>query len=150
MIISCSIGFAGDLIVLNRLWLFFFTVSAMAIVWQLFQGQYQVLANVTEAMFKSAELAATICLGLVGILSFWMGMMRKGATAGMTAALAKITEPLLGKLMPAVPHGHPAFGRVTMNLPANFLGLDNAATPFGLKQMGALQSLIPSTHITTR
>ncbi|MGL4474040.1 MAG: nucleoside recognition domain-containing protein [Shewanella sp.] len=134
---------------LNRLWLFFFTVSAMAIVWQLFQGQYQVLANVTEAMFKSAELAATICLGLVGILSFWMGMMRIGEKGGMTAAIAKITEPLLGKLMPEVPKGHPAFGSVTMNLTANFLGLDNAATPLGLKAMEDLQSLNPTKHIAT-
>nr|WP_256260848.1 nucleoside recognition domain-containing protein [Shewanella sp. NIFS-20-20] len=121
----------------------------MAVIWQLFHGKYAVLSVMTNALFESAQLAATICLGLVGVLSFWMGMMRLGEMGGMTAAIARVTEPMLSKLMPEVPKGHQAYGSVTMNLTANFLGLDNAATPLGLKAMADLQLLNPKPHIAT-
>ncbi len=128
---------------LNRVWLVFFLTSLLAIAVQLFNGNIEVLANAVEAMFASAKLAAEIALGLVGVLSLWMGLMRIGEKAGVVGAIAFVFEPLLRRLMPEVPKGHPAFGSMTMNLTANVFGLDNAATPLGLKAMQDLQSLNP-------
>nr|WP_256930042.1 spore maturation protein [Shewanella xiamenensis] len=116
---------------------------------QLFNGHIEVLANAVEALFASAKLAAEIALGLVGVLSLWMGLMRIGEKAGVVGAIAFVFEPLLRRLMPEVPKGHPAFGSMTMNLTANIFGLDNAATPLGLKAMQDLQSLNPVKTIAT-
>nr|WP_283105329.1 spore maturation protein [Shewanella seohaensis] len=116
---------------------------------QLFNGHIEVLANAVEAMFASAKLAAEIALGLVGVLSLWMGLMRIGEKAGVVGAIAFVFEPLLRRLMPEVPKGHPAFGSMTMNLTANVFGLDNAATPLGLKAMQDLQSLNPVKTVAT-
>ncbi|MCF1430638.1 MAG: hypothetical protein LPH20_07120 [Shewanella sp.] len=134
---------------LNRIWWFFFVTAALAVAVQLGMGNTQVLTNVSAALFSSAELAAHIALGLVGVLSLWMGLMRLGEKGGMVAAIARVTEPLLSRLMPEVPRGHPAYGSITMNLTANMLGLDNAATPLGLKAMHDLQSLNPDKHTAT-
>ncbi|QYJ73842.1 nucleoside recognition domain-containing protein [Shewanella sp. FJAT-52076] len=128
---------------LNRVWLVFFTVSLLAILLRLFQGDTAVLASSVEGLFASAKLAAEIALGLIGVLALWMGLMRVGEKAGMVSLLARCTEPLLCKLMPEIPRGHQAFGSVTMNLTANVLGLDNAATPLGLKAMQDLHSVNP-------
>nr|WP_283771659.1 spore maturation protein [Shewanella sp. 10B] len=116
---------------------------------QLFNGHIDVLANAVEALFASAKLAAEIALGLVGVLSLWMGLMRIGEKAGVVGAIAFVFEPLLRRLMPEVPKGHPAFGSMTMNLTANVFGLDNAATPLGLKAMQDLQSLNPVKTVAT-
>ncbi|ABM00244.1 nucleoside recognition domain-containing protein [Shewanella amazonensis] len=129
---------------LNRVWLVFFAVSLLAILLRLFQGDTAVLAASVEGLFASAKLAAEIALGLIGVLALWMGLMRVGEKAGMVSLLARCTEPLLCKLMPEVPRGHKAFGSVTMNLTANVLGLDNAATPLGLKAMQDLHSVNPN------
>ncbi|MCL2914199.1 hypothetical protein L2725_10515 [Shewanella corallii] len=134
---------------LNRIWWFFFVIAALAVAVQLGMGNTQVLTEVSAALFSSAELAAQIALGLVGVLSLWMGLMRLGEKGGMVAAIARITEPLLSRLMPEVPKGHPAYGSITMNLTANMLGLDNAATPLGLKAMHDLQSLNPDKQTAT-
>ncbi len=134
---------------LNRIWWFFFVIAALAVAVQLGMGNTQVLTDVSAALFSSAELAAQIALGLVGVLSLWMGLMRLGEKGGMVAAIARITEPLLSRLMPEVPKGHPAYGSITMNLTANMLGLDNAATPLGLKAMHDLQSLNPDKQTAT-
>ncbi|WP_338588965.1 nucleoside recognition domain-containing protein [Shewanella khirikhana] len=128
---------------LNRVWLAFFSASLLAILLRLGQGDTSVLSTAVEGLFASAKLAAEIALGLIGVLALWMGLMRVGEKAGMVAMLARVTEPLLARLMPDVPRGHPAFGSVTMNLTANVLGLDNAATPLGLKAMNDLQSINP-------
>ncbi|MBO1271375.1 MAG: hypothetical protein PWP74_92 [Shewanella sp.] len=126
---------------LNRVWSLFFVVALLAIVLQCLTGHTAVVSEAVTAMFDSASLAAQIALGLIGVLTLWMGLMRVGEKAGVVTAIAWVVEPLLRKLMPEVPKGHPAFGSVTMNLTANMLGLDNAATPLGLKAMQDLQSL---------
>ncbi|ESE41134.1 nucleoside recognition domain protein [Shewanella decolorationis S12] len=127
----------------------FFLTSLLAMAVQLFNGHIEVLANAVEALFASAKLAAEIALGLVGVLSLWMGLMRIGEKAGVVGAIAFVFEPLLRRLMPEVPKGHPAFGSMTMNLTANVFGLDNAATPLGLKAMQDLQSLNPVKSVAT-
>ncbi|MFG0455966.1 nucleoside recognition domain-containing protein [Shewanella mangrovisoli] len=134
---------------LNRVWLVFFLTSLLAMAVQLFNGHIEVLGNAVEALFASAKLAAEIALGLVGVLSLWMGLMRIGEKAGVVGAIAFVFEPLLRRLMPEVPKGHPAFGSMTMNLTANVFGLDNAATPLGLKAMQDLQSLNPVKTVAT-
>ncbi len=116
---------------------------------RLTSGDAAVLNESVTAMFDSAKLAAEIALGLIGVLTLWMGLMRLGEKAGVVAAIAWVFEPLLSKLMPEVPRGHPAYGSVTMNLTANMLGLDNAATPLGLKAMADLQSLNPDKKTAT-
>ena len=134
---------------LNRVWLVFFLTSLLAMAVQLFNGHIDVLSNAVEALFASAKLAAEIALGLVGVLSLWMGLMRIGEKAGVVGAIAFVFEPLLRRLMPEVPNGHPAFGSMTMNLTANIFGLDNAATPLGLKAMQDLESLNPVKTVAT-
>ncbi len=116
---------------------------------QLANGHTQVLSLTVESLFNSAKLAAEISLGLIGVLALWMGLMRVGERAGVVGALAKVLEPLLSRLMPEVPRGHAAYGSITMNLMANMLGLDNAATPLGLKAMHDLQSLNPNKSVAT-
>ncbi|MCL1137134.1 nucleoside recognition domain-containing protein [Shewanella pneumatophori] len=134
---------------LNKIWFGFFATALLAIFVQLLTGQIQVLSESVDAIFSSAKLAAEIALGLVGVLSLWMGLMRVGEKAGVVAVFSRMFEPLLSKLMPEVPRGHPAYGSVTMNLTANMLGLDNAATPLGLKAMQDLQTLNPNKHVAT-
>ena len=134
---------------LNRVWLFFFVSAAFAIIVQLFQGNVQVLGESVAALFASAKLAAEISLGLIGVLSLWMGLMRIGEKAGVVGVFAKLFEPLLSKLMPEVPRGHVAYGSISMNLTANILGLDNASTPLGLKAMHDLQLLNPVKSVAT-
>ncbi|MEL4400711.1 nucleoside recognition domain-containing protein [Shewanella algae] len=134
---------------LNRVWSLFFIIALGAILLRLMSGDATVLNESVRAMFDSAKLAAEIALGLIGVLTLWMGLMRLGEKAGVVAAIAWVFEPLLSKLMPEVPRGHPAYGSVTMNLTANMLGLDNAATPLGLKAMADLQSLNPDKKTAT-
>ncbi|TWO83474.1 hypothetical protein AYI75_15425 [Shewanella algae] len=134
---------------LNRVWSLFFIIALGAILLRLMSGDATVLNESVTAMFDSAKLAAEIALGLIGVLTLWMGLMRLGEKAGVVAAIAWVFEPLLSKLMPEVPRGHPAYGSVTMNLTANMLGLDNAATPLGLKAMADLQSLNPDKKTAT-
>ncbi|WP_345855655.1 nucleoside recognition domain-containing protein [Shewanella algae] len=134
---------------LNRVWSLFFIIALGAILLRLMSGDATVLNESVTAMFDSAKLAAEIALGLIGVLTLWMGLMRLGEKAGVIAAIAWVFEPLFSKLMPEVPRGHPAYGSVTMNLTANMLGLDNAATPLGLKAMADLQSLNPDKKTAT-
>lgn len=136
-------------ILLNRVWLVFFIIALCAIGLQLLTGHVEVLSAAVAALFASAKLAAEIALGLVGVLTLWMGLMRLGEKAGVVSAIAFVFEPLLRRLMPEVPKGHPAFGSMTMNLTANVFGLDNAATPLGLKAMQDLQSLNPVKTVAT-
>jgi spore maturation protein SpmA len=134
---------------LNRVWFYFFVISTIAIVLQLLSGETAVLGGAVEALFASAKLAADISLGLIGVLSLWMGLMQIGDKAGVVGLFARLFEPLLHKLMPDVPRGHKAYGSISMNLTANMLGLDNAATPLGLKAMHDLQSLNPVKEVAT-
>ncbi|MDF0535280.1 nucleoside recognition domain-containing protein [Shewanella sp. A32] len=134
---------------LNRVWSLFFIIAAAALAMQCLTGHTEVVSTAVAAMFESAKLAANIAIGLIGVLTLWMGLMRVGEKAGVVSAIAWMVEPLLRKLMPEVPKGHPAFGSVTMNLTANMLGLDIAATPLGLKAMHDLQSLNPTKSIAS-
>ncbi|WP_137226929.1 nucleoside recognition domain-containing protein [Shewanella sp. MEBiC00475] len=134
---------------LNRVWLLFFIVAAISIIIQLIGGNADVLSGSVTALFASAKLAADISLGLIGVLALWMGLMQVGEKAGVVGLFARAFEPLLSKLMPDVPRGHVAYGSISMNLTANILGLDNAATPLGLKAMHDLQSLNPVKSVAT-
>jgi spore maturation protein SpmA len=131
--------------VLNGLWLGFFLAAALAAFsrW-LIGGDAAVFAAVVESLFGMAKLSVEVMVLLFGTLTLWLGFLRIAEAAGLVAGLARLLGPLFRRLMPEVPAGHPALGLITMNFAANALGLDNAATPIGLKAMRELQSLNPS------
>ncbi len=129
---------------LNRLWLSFFLVAFAASLWQwLGLGDHEVYSRLVAALFDMSKLSVEIVLLLVGTLTLWLGFLAIAEKAGLVKLLAQLLDPLFRRLMPDVPSGHPALGHITMNFAANVLGLDNAATPIGLKAMHALQSLNP-------
>lgn len=130
---------------LGHLWFGFFVVAfAAGLVRWLFLGEPQAFQQLVQAVFDMAELGAEIALGLIGVLALWLGLFRIAESAGLVQRLARLLTPLFRRLMPGVPAGDAAMGSVTMNLAANALGLDNAATPMGLKAMRDLQALNPS------
>ena len=129
---------------LNYLWGGFFLVGAAVALARFIAGDAGVFQDLVNASFDSAKLAAQIAFGLVGVLALWTGLFRIAEQAGLIAVLGRWLSPVFERLMPDVPKGHPAQGAVTLNLAANMLGLDNAATPLGLKAMQELQSLNPS------
>ena len=107
----------------------------------LIQGDYNVFNALVESIFKMANLSVEIAIGLIGVLAFWCGILKLAEHSGMAHALARMLGPLFSRLMPGVPKGHPALGYITMNMASNMMGLDNAATPMGLKAMESLQQL---------
>lgn len=131
---------------LNRLWLgFFLTAAVAALARWLIGGDEGVFAAVVAALFDMADLSVKVMLLLFGTLTLWLGFLRIAEQAGLVDRLARMLGPLFARLMPEVPRGHPAIGLITMNFAANVLGLDNAATPIGLRAMRELQTLNPST-----
>ena len=135
---------------LNILWLGFFLVAAVAALAQwLVGGQPQVFAQMVQALFAMAKLSVEVMVLLFGTLTLWLGFLRIAEEAGVVQWLAKVLGPLFAKLMPEVPRGHPALGLITLNFAANGLGLDNAATPMGLKAMKELQTLNPQPDRAT-
>ncbi len=106
-------------------------------------GEQAVFGTLLSAMFEAAKTAFDISLGLTGVLALWMGIMKIGEHSGFVTLLTKVLNPLFRRLLPEIPTDHPALGALTMNIAANMLGLDNAATPLGLKAMQAMQSLNP-------
>ena len=130
---------------LNRLWLGFFLVAALAALarW-LLAGDAAVFAAITESLFAMAKLSVEVMVLLFGTLTLWLGLLRIAERAGLVELLARALGPLFRRLMPEVPQGHPAIGLITLNFAANVLGLDNAATPIGLRAMRELQTLNPS------
>ena len=135
---------------LNALWLGFFVIAAVAAAAQwLLGGQAQVFADMVQALFAMARLSVEVMVLLFGTLTLWLGFLRIAEQAGVVQWLAKVLGPLFGKLMPEVPRGHPALGLITLNFAANGLGLDNAATPMGLKAMQELQTLNPRPDTAT-
>ncbi|MDD4887149.1 MAG: nucleoside recognition domain-containing protein [Thiomonas sp.] len=130
---------------LNRLWLGFFLVAALAALarW-LLAGDAAVFAAITESLFAMAKLSVEVMVLLFGTLTLWLGLLRIAERAGLVEVLARALGPLFKRLMPEVPEGHPAIGLITLNFAANVLGLDNAATPIGLRAMRELQTLNPS------
>ncbi len=130
---------------LNGLWLGFFAMAALAAVARWIGGDPGVWAAMVESLFAMAKLSVEVMVLLFGTLTLWLGFLRIAERAGIVDVLARLLGPLFSRLMPEVPPGHPALGLITLNFAANGLGLDNAATPIGLKAMKALQSLNPST-----
>ena len=130
--------------VLNYIWIAFF-ISAFAIAFGklIFMGDTTVFPEIINSTFAQAKTAFEISLGLTGVLSLWMGIMKIGEKSGLIASLAKLLSPILCKIFPDVPKGHPAMGTMFMNFSANMLGIDNASTPIGLKAMEQLQELNP-------
>ncbi|UUO22352.1 hypothetical protein FGD67_03385 [Colwellia sp. M166] len=135
---------------LNRIWSGFFFVAFISSIlqWLVFD-QVLIFEEIVKAIFDMSRITVEIAIGLIGILSFWLGMMKIAEHAGIIDKFAQIISPLFVRLMPGVPSGHPAIGSMTMNLSANFLGLDNAATPLGLKAMQDLQLLNPKKETAT-
>ena len=130
--------------VLNYIWLaFFLTAFAVASVRLIFFGDSTVFPDIINSTFASSKTAFEISLGLTGVLSLWLGIMKIGEMGGVVNWFARILSPLFSKLFPDIPKGHPVTGSIFMNLAANMLGLDNAATPLGLKAMEGLQELNP-------
>ncbi|MBA4112494.1 MAG: hypothetical protein C0492_03880 [Verminephrobacter sp.] len=135
---------------LNTLWLGFFLTAALAALSQwLIDGNAQIFAAMVEALFSMARLSVEVMVLLFGTLTLWLGFLRIAEKAGIVDALARWLAPLFARLMPEVPRGHPALGLMTLNFAANALGLDNAATPMGLKAMHALQTLNPRPDTAT-
>ncbi|MBU0826423.1 MAG: spore maturation protein [Gammaproteobacteria bacterium] len=135
---------------LNTLWLGFFVAAAVAGVAQwLVGGNAQVFAAMVESLFAMAKLSVEVMVLLFGTLTLWLGFLRIAEKAGVVDAMARWLAPLFRRLMPEVPSGHPALGLMTLNFAANALGLDNAATPMGLKAMKALQELNPRPDTAT-
>lgn len=130
--------------VLNYIWIaFFLTAFIVAVVRLIFLGDTEVFPAIINSTFDSSKTAFEISLGLTGVLSLWMGIMRIGEQGGVIGIFSRLLSPLFTKLFPEIPKGHPVTGSIFMNLAANMLGLDNAATPLGLKAMEGLQELNP-------
>ncbi len=135
---------------LNGLWLSFFVIAAVSALAQwLVGGNAGIFAAMVESLFAMAKLSVEVMVLLFGTLTLWLGFLRIAEKAGLVDMLARLLGPLFARLMPGVPRGHPALGLVTLSFTANGLGLDNAATPIGLKAMKALQELNPSTTEAT-
>lgn len=129
---------------LNIIWIAFFLIAFFVALFKLLVlGDQAVFSQLMEAMFALSETAFEISLGLTGILALWLGIMKIGERSGFVELLTRSLSPLFRRLMPEVPKDHPALGSMVMNISANALGLDNAATPLGIKAMKELQSLNP-------
>ena len=136
--------------VLNYIWIAFFLIAfAIALVKLVFFGDTTVFPEMMNSTFDTAKTAFEISLGLTGVLSLWLGIMKIGEKGGVVNALAKILSPVFTRLFPDIPKGHPVTGSIFMNMAANMLGLDNAATPLGLRAMEQLQDLNPKKDTAT-
>ena len=132
---------------LNGIWLSFFIAAFAASLWQwLAGGDSEVFARLVQSLFDMAEVSVDIILVLLGTMTLWLGFLSIAEKAGLIRLLGRVLDPLFCRLMPEVPRGHPAMGLISMNFAANILGLDNAATPIGIKAMHSLQSLNPSSE----
>ena len=128
--------------VLNYIWIAFFVIAfVIAVVKLLFMGDFEVFPAMMDSTFASSKTAFEISLGLTGVLSLWLGIMKIGEKGGVVNALARLLSPVFVRLFPEIPKGHPVTGSIFMNIAANMLGLDNAATPLGLQAMEQLQDL---------
>lgn len=136
--------------VLNYIWIAFFGIAfIVAVVKLVFFGDTEVFPAIMNSTFDTAKTAFEISLGLTGVLSLWLGIMKIGERGGMIQGLSRILYPVFSKLFPGIPKGNPAMGNIFMNIAANMLGLDNAATPLGLKAMEKLQELNPKKDTAT-
>ncbi len=130
--------------VLNYIWIAFFVIAfIIALIKVIFLGDTEIFTAIMNSTFDSSKTAFEISLGLTGVLALWLGIMKIGENSGLINALARFLSPVLCRLFPDIPKGHPVLGSIFMNMSANMLGLDNAATPLGLKAMKELQELNP-------
>lgn len=128
--------------VLNWIWISFFAIAfLMAVGRSVFAGDLQVWTDIMNASFDQAAFAFEISLGLTGVLTLWLGIMKIGERGGVVERFGRLISPFFSRLFPGIPKGHPAMGAIFMNISANMLGLDNAATPMGLKAMQEMQTL---------
>lgn len=135
---------------LNYIWIAFFIIAfVVALIKFVFLGDMQVFPDIMNSTFSTAKTAFEISLGLTGVLSLWLGIMKIGEKGGLVNALARWMSPVFTKVFPDIPKGHPVAGTMFMNFAANMLGLDNAATPMGLKAMQQLQELNPNKERAT-
>ncbi|NOR80220.1 MAG: hypothetical protein GQ529_05210, partial [Methyloprofundus sp.] len=129
---------------LNIIWIFFFISAFITALFKLlYLGEQTIFTEMMAALFAMSKTAFEISLGLTGVLALWLGIMRIGERSGFIKLLTRGLTPLFSKLMPDIPAHHPAIGAMVMNISANALGLDNAATPLGIKAMQELQTLNP-------
>ncbi len=128
---------------LNLIWIAFILVGFIAAVVQLLQGDLEVFTRVLNGLFDTAKTGFDISLGLVGVMSLWLGVMKIGEKGGLIELFSRLVAPFFRRVFPDIPAGHPASGSIVMNVSANMLGLDNAATPLGLKAMRELQEFNP-------
>lgn len=136
--------------VLNYIWIAFFLVAfVIALVRLIFMGDTEVFPAIMNSTFDTSKTAFEISLGLTGVLSLWLGIMKIGEKGGVVNAVARVLSPVFTRLFPDIPKGHPVTGSIFMNVAANMLGLDNAATPLGLKAMEQLQELNPKKDTAT-
>lgn len=136
--------------VLNYIWIAFFVLAfIVATIRLVFFGDAEIFPDIINSTFASSKSAFEISLGLTGVLALWMGIMRIGEQGGVIALFSRVLSPLFSKLFPDIPKGHPVTGSIFMNMAANMLGLDNAATPLGLKAMEGLQELNPKKDTAT-
>ena len=135
---------------LHRIWLGFFLVAFISALYQwLGLGDAAVFQRMVTALFDMAGLSVDLAIGLVGLMALWLGIVAIGEASGLIDKLARALSPLFTRLMPGVPAGHPAISSMTLNLSANILGLDNAATPLGIKAMKDLQTLNPDPRVAS-
>lgn len=135
---------------LNFIWTFFFLASFCAALYQFsILGEWQIWTTIVDSLFQSAKDAFTISLNLTGMLCLWLGLLKIAEKSGLTRLAAKAIAPLFRKIMPEIPSNHPALGSIVMNMAANVLGLDNAATPMGLKAMEQMQELNQNKDIAS-
>ena len=136
--------------VLNYIWIAFFLVAfVIALVRLIFMGDTEVFPAIMNSTFDTSKTAFKISLGLTGVLSLWLGIMKIGEKGGVVNVVARVLSPVFTRLFPDIPKGHPVTGSIFMNVAANMLGLDNAATPLGLKAMEQLQELNPKKDTAT-
>lgn len=128
---------------LNRIWVAFILVGFAAALVQTVQGDLDIFSRVLNGLFDSAKTSVEIALGLIGMMSLWLGIMKIGERGGLIEVFGRALAPFFRRVFPDIPTGHPASGSIVMNFSANLLGLDNAATPLGLKAMRELQEINP-------
>jgi spore maturation protein SpmA len=136
--------------VLNYIWIAFFLIAlVVGMIKLIFLGDTEVFTAMVNSTFEMAKTGFEISLGLTGVLTLWLGLMRVGERGGVINILAKVVRPFFHRLFPEIPRDHPVHGSMIMNFAANMLGLDNAATPLGLKAMQELQELNPEPDTAT-
>lgn len=128
--------------ILNIIWIAFFVIAFAVAIWKsVVEGDLQIWSDIMNSSFSQAAFGFEVSLGLTGVLTLWMGLMKIGERGGVIEGMSRLISPFFSRLFPGIPKGHPAMGAIFMNISANMLGLDNAATPMGLRAMQEMQSL---------